>query len=215
MDLKKVRTEKARKGSSKLTNTFKLTYRSGGHNLAKKLFGYGPWKEVKRGKVYQHKRVIGTLEGLPVRKCGRACLIVPLELLSMVKKAIIHHGGEIRSITPVMIPEEEVEEMADRYYADSLRILRIFLEKAYKSENKSDFQYALDGASRIIKRFETLIKETFEYTAEKSEVESLHNVFHGLESISREDFEAAKLQLEFLMKNVEQEYDDLLRSSNK
>lgn len=193
----------------------KLTYRSKGRNLAKKLFGYGPWKEVKRGKVYRHKRIIGALEGLPVRKCGRACLIVPRPMLSTVQRAIVQHGGEIRRITPVVIPVEEVEVMADRYYADYLRMLRRFLKKAYEAENKADFQYALEGASRLTKRFEALIKEASEYTGEKPEVKSLHGIFDGLKSISSEDFEAAKLQVEFLVKNMEKEWNSLLKSLSK
>jgi len=193
----------------------KVTYRSKGRNLIKKLFGYGPWKETKRGRTYMHKPILGALSGLPVRKCGRACLVVPTELLDSVQKAIVQHGGEIREIRPVVIPVKEVEEMADRYYAGYLVMLRRFLKYAYEAEDEAVFQYALEGASRLTKRFEALIKEASEYTGEKPEVRSLHDVFDGLKSISSEDFEAAKLQVEILDKRIEREHNNLIKSLRK
>lgn len=56
----------------------KITYRStvGNENISKKLFGYGPWSEMKAGKRYTHKPVPGVLQGTLARKCGKACIIV-------------------------------------------------------------------------------------------------------------------------------------------
>jgi len=193
----------------------KLTYRSAGRNISKRLFGYGPWKEVKAGKVYLHKPIHGIFHGAHIRKCGRACLIVPQELVKPVKEAIVQYGGEIKEIVPVVMPRKEVEEMADRYYAGYFRILTRLLRSAYEAENEKDFRYAMERASRLTKKFEALIKEASEYTEEKPEPKTLHHIFDGLKAISNQDFEAAKLQAEFLGKTVEKEYNNLLKSLNK
>jgi len=170
---------------------------------------------LKAGKTYVHKPIRGVFHGAPIRKCGKACLIVPLELVKPVKEAIVRYGGEIKEVVPVVMPSEEVEEMADRYYSDYLRILSGLLRSAYEAENEKDFRRSIGRASRLTRKFEGLIKEASEYTEEKPEPKKLYHIFDGLKAISSLDFEAAKIQAEFLGKRVESEYNALLKSLGK
>jgi hypothetical protein len=193
----------------------KLTYRSAGRDISKRLFGYGPWNEKKADKIYRHKSVHGLFQGTLMRKCGRACLIVPQELEKPVKETIVRYGGEIRSTVPVVMTREEVEEMADVFYANYLKILMGLLRNAYEADNEKDFKSAMKRAASLTKKFESLIEEASIYAEEKPKPRILHHIFDGLRSISNQDFEAAKLQTEFLGKNVEREYNNLLKSLNK
>lgn len=193
----------------------KLTYRSAGRDISKRLFGYGPWREEKAGKAYIHKPIRGILHGAPIRKCGRACLMVPQELVEPVKEAIVQYGGQIKEIVPVVMTKKEAEEMADQYYANYLRILSGLLRSSYQAENERDFRHAIKRAARLTKKFEALIEEASEYTEEKPEPRKLNHIFDGLQAISSQDFEAATLQAEFLGKTVENEYNNLLKSLHK
>lgn len=193
----------------------KLTYRSAGRDISKRLFGYGPWNEKKAGKTYRHKSVHGLFQGTLMRKCGRACLIVPQELEKPVKETIVRYGGEIRSIVPVIMTREEVEEMADVFYANYLKVLMGLLRNAYEAANEKGFRSAMKRAASLTKKFESLIEEASEYAEEKPKPRALHQIFNGLESISSQDFEAARVQAEFLAKTVEKEQGNLLKSLNK
>jgi len=193
----------------------KLTYRSAGRDISKRLFGYGPWNEKKAGKIYTHKSIHGLFQGTLIRKCGRACLIVPQELEKPVRETIVRYGGEIRSIVPVVMTKKEVEEMTDVFYANSLKILTGLLGNAYEASNEKDFRSAMKKAASLTRKFESLIKEASEYAEEKPKPRALHQIFSGLESISSQDFEAAKVQAEFLAKAVEKEHGNLLKSLDK
>ena len=193
----------------------KLTYRSAGHDISKRLFGYGPWSEKKAGKIYRHKSIQGLFEETLIRKCGRACLIVPQELEKPVKETIVRYGGEIRSIMPVVMTKEEVEEMADGFNANYLKILTGLLRNAYEAANEKEFRSAMKKAASLTGKFESLIEEASEYAEEKPKPGALHQIFDGLELISSQDFEAAKVQAEFLAKAVEKEHGNLLKSLDK
>jgi len=207
--------EKEKAKATGRIHAVRLTYRSAGRSINKKLFGYGPWKEAKAGKTYVHKPIRGIFSEAPIRRCGRACLVVPQELVNSVKEAIVRSGGEIKEVVPVVVPQKEVEEMADRYYSDHLRILSQLLRSAYEAEKEEDFKRAIERATRLIKKFEALIEEVSEYAEEKPEPRTLHHILDGLKAVSEEDFEAAKLQAEFLGKSVENEYSRFVKSSGK
>jgi hypothetical protein len=202
------------KGSERI-HAVKLTYRSAGRDISKRLFGYGPWSEVKAGRIYRHKSIRGVFEGTLMRRCGRACLIVPQELAKPVRETIVQYGGEIKSIVPVVLTKKEVEEMADRYYVDYLEILVSLLRNAYEADNEKDFRSTMKRAATLTKKFESLIEEASEYAEERPAARVLHQTFDGLSAISSQDFEAAKVQAEFLLKDIEREYDNLLKLLNK
>ncbi len=194
----------------------KVMYRSpSGRNINKKLFGYGPWNEVKSGKVYQHKPVPGLLQGKFVQKCGRACLVVPQEMVGPVKTQIVRLGGEIKSTTPMILTKKEIQETADRNYAYCLKILGGLFENASTSRDKQDFISNIKRASIITRRFEAYIKEAAKYAEEKPESIELETLFKGLQSIYDEDFEAGKIQAEFLAKSLEREYTEIMRAQEK
>lgn len=150
-----------------------------------------------------------------MRRCGRACLIVPQELAKPVRETIVQYGGEIKSIVPVVLTKKEVEEMADRYYVDYLEILVSLLRNAYEADNEKDFRSTMKRAATLTKKFESLIEEASEYAEERPAARVLHQTFDGLSAISSQDFEAAKVQAEFLLKDIEREYDNLLKLLNK
>lgn len=207
--------EKRRIEDRERVHAVKLTYRSAGRDISKRLLGYGPWDEVKAGKIYHHRSIRGVFQGTLVRKSGRACLIVPQELAKPVEETIVRYGGEIRSVVPVVMTKKEVEEMANSYYADYLEILMGLLRNACEADIEEDFTSVMKRASTLTKKFESLIEEASKYAEEKPKPRALHQIFDGIASISRQDFEAAKLETEFLAKSVEEERRNLLKSSDK
>lgn len=191
----------------------RLTYRSKGKNITKRIFGYGPWYEKKAGKRYLHKGVSGDFRGGLIRKCGRASLIVPQELVEPVKEAIIRNGGEVKETTSVYMNRTQGEEMVDQYYLNFLRILDGLLKSAYETRKKEEFDLTLKRAVSLTRKLESLIREASRYAEETPTPRTLHQIFDGLQLMSNEDFEAAKIKARFLEKSVQKEYKIRLRRS--
>ncbi len=194
----------------------RIRYDSKGHNITKHLFGYGPWTEKKFGKVYNRKAVPGILQGTAAYKCGNACVIVPSEMEELVKTSIREKGGEIKSAVPITMTQKESKEMVKTYHVNYLKTLEELLIKASEVDRIEDFEDFLNRSVVLTKKFKSHLKESLEYTEEEKEaIEIVNRVFRGLQSVSKEDFETGKLEAQFVAKDIEKEYAELVKSSSK
>jgi hypothetical protein len=194
----------------------RIRYYSKGHNITKYLFGYGPWTEKKFGKVYKRRAVPGILRGITAYKCGNSCVIVPSEMEELVKKSIREKGGEIKSVVPITMTQEESKEMVKTYHINYFKTLEDLLTKASTVDRIEDFDDCLNRSIALTKKFKSHLKEALEYTEEeKKATETANRVFQGLQSVSKEDFETGKLETQFIAKNIEREYAELVKSSKK
>ncbi len=189
----------------------KIKY-GGTPELGKKLFGYGPWKEKKQGRIYTHKPIVGRLQGLAVRRTGRAALMTPLGLVPIIKSTIKELGGEVRDVKPILLRRTEVEGMYDKYYENYLRILIGILEITYRADTDREFRLALSDASDLTRKFEAFVSEASNYAEGETEPKTLYHVFDGLKSISDQNLKAAKLQVGIMLQDLKKEYQTLVKS---
>jgi hypothetical protein len=190
----------------------RIRYDSKGHNITRELFGYQPWTEKKSGKTYTHKGVHGILEGTPARKCGNACVIVPSELEETVKTSIEKRGGEIKSVAPIVMTPEESKEMVKSHYIPYFKTLEGLLTQASTVNRIADFEECLKRSLDITKKFRSHLKEELEYTEEDQQtIETVNKIFSGIQSISKEDLETAKLEAQFVAKDIEKENSKLTK----
>jgi len=97
---------------------------------------------------------------------------------------------------------ENIDQGIDRYF-ESLKEL---FKTASKAEDEAAFKYAMDRAKDLTKKSEQLITDLKKYTGEKQEtsiLDFLYGLFDGLTAMSRGDLEAAKIQVEFMSNNIE------------
>lgn len=194
----------------------RIRYDSKGHNITKHLFGNRPWIEKKFGKIYNRKAVPGILNGTPAYKCGNACVIVPLEMEESVKTSIRKEGGTIKSVTPITLTKEESKEMVKTFQINYFKTLEGLITQASTVEQQKDFEDCLARSIILTKKFKSHLKEVLEYTEEEQKaIETADKVFQGLQSISKEDLATAKIEAQFIAKNLEREYNELVKSSNK
>jgi hypothetical protein len=184
------------------TRNLKIRYKSG-RNLNKKLFGYGPWAEKKKGKTYKHKHIPGILEGTPSVKCGRACIIIPEDKADQVKNAIMESGGEIEFINRVLTKGEE--KIIQSAYLSNLGILIDLLDYVEKAKDVKNFETSINKSIKLTKKFNAYLKEYSQYSQEIPNTSPLEKLLNGLKTISKSDLEAAKIQTQFLRNDIEEE----------
>ncbi len=182
--------------------TLRLSYKSG-HNITKQLFGYGPWLEKKGEKLYKRKATMGILQGTGAYQCGRACIVIPENKLDDVSRVITRSGGKITSIRHNILRKEEFERDTIKMYCNNLKVLGNILKTASNASDVKEFKDSLDSSIRLAGKFEAYIRELSEYAEDKPEISFFQQIFKGLQSISETDLEAAKIQAEFLEKELE------------
>jgi hypothetical protein len=197
----------------------KVTYgsrKARGNALGKKLFGYKSWS-VKAGKrEYSHKPIVGSLEGLPVKRVGRSKFVVPEEKLRDIEGSIKTNGGVIRRVEPVAMDEKEVEKNARRVYRGFIDPLIEKMKYASDTQDKELYIESLESGIRLVTYFEKFLNELDDYGTRfvqeegRRESEFIKRM-KALESIANEDFEAAKIQTEFFASGLEDLRDQILK----
>jgi hypothetical protein len=182
----------------------KITYasRAPGGAITKNLFGYKGWQTKSGKKSYPHKPMVGALQGIPFQRIGRATIVLPLSYLPKAKAVILHAGGVIRSIDPIVVDREGNKKETTEMFHDFVGRLVDTVSYAAEAGTKELFDSALDKAVALTKRFESYMAEFDEYGSVERDGQLLRTLA-GLRSLSDQDFEAAKLQATFFAGDLE------------
>lgn len=205
--------------SSRLVRITYGSKKSGGTALTKKLFGYKSWSIKANGREYVHKPIAGKLQNFSVRRIGRSRFIAREDKLQDIEKTIEKEGGVVRRVEPVAMNEREVEKSARDAYKGFIDPLIEKMKYASETENKELYLEALQSGMRMVSYFEKFLNEVDDLDhpsssflrEEKLREDGFVKKMQALESIAKEDFEAAKIQTEFFTADLENLRDQILK----
>lgn len=172
--------------------------------VTKKLFGYKGWQTKSGVKTYSHKPIVGTLQGIPYRKVGRATIVLPEDYLSEVRDAIERAGGIVRSVSPVAADwEDNSKDVLDLFRVYLSRLISL-IHYAEKAPTRELYELTFDKSISLTRAFESYIAKFDEYGSLQTDRQLL-NTLVGLKSISGQDMEAARLQTAFFANELGRE----------
>src|SRR5271169_3053614 len=148
----------------------KLRYKSdvAEATLSKKLFGV-PESDERRGtKVYHHKPVVGSLQGVPFRRVGRATIVLPESYLQATKSAIKTVGGTVKSVDPVAMSYEDSVKMTKSMFSTFLAGLISYLQFASETSDREQGVSVLQKAVGSTRKFTSYLKSVDEYRSDET-----------------------------------------------
>src|SRR5579872_6775722 len=136
----------------------KVTFASGrASNLTRTLFGYPKWIVKSRSKQYEHKSVVGKLEGIIVKRAGRGKFLVSETNLSKARQIVEREGGIIRKMEPQLVSGEEAEKLAFDEFVRFAGIIITILHYAASTQYKEMYVESLQKAKGITIDFQKYI----------------------------------------------------------
>jgi hypothetical protein len=161
--------------------------------LSKKLFGVAESDERRGAKVYHHKPVVGTLQGVPLRRVGRATIVLPESYLQATRSAIKMVGGTVKSVDPVAMSYENSVEMTKSMFSTFLAGLISYLQFASETPDQEQGVSVLQKAVRSTRRFTLYLKSVDEYRSDETGDQLIRRLA-SLAAFAQEDFEGARIE---------------------
>jgi hypothetical protein len=170
--------------------------------LSKKLFGF-PESEERRGtKVYRHKAVVGLLEGVPLRRVGRATIVVPEPYLETTRSAIKKVGGTVKSVDRVPMAFENSARFKKAMFSMFLAGVTKYLQSASETQDQEQGVSVLKKAEISTRKFVSYLKSIDEYGSDETSGEFVRRLA-SLIAFAQEDFEGAKIEAGLLANDLQ------------
>lgn len=161
--------------------------------LSKKLFGCREWKTKYRNKVYRHKRIVGALENVPLRRVGRATFVLPQSYVREACLTIEANGGRVKSINPVPLDYEKSVKLTRSIFSAYLEGLIGDLEIAHKAPDKAWVRAALEKAVQQTRTFTAYLKQIDDYNLD-DDSDILRRRLDSLIIFAKRDLEGARAE---------------------